>query len=103
MLLANSSASALAERGNEREASIEMLNQDLTARIIQATPDREAKAGRKARTPQAKADATGDLSDTTSTRDANTTYLTDFTSTCAMKARDFEARQQLRAGEIVAL
>jgi hypothetical protein len=90
------------EEMNTKHA-FEMLNQDLTAQINQATTDREAKSGRKAKTLQAKADATGDLSDTTSTRDADTTYLADLTSTCEMKASDFEARQQLRAEEIVAL
>jgi len=52
---------------------------------------------------QAKADATGDLKDTTTTRDADSKYLADLTATCEQKASDFESRQQLRADEIVAI
>jgi len=52
---------------------------------------------------QAKADATGDLKDTTTTRDADAKYLADLTATCETKASDFESRQQLRADEIVAV
>merc|ERR1712153_113135 len=57
----------------------------------------------KAKALQAKADATGDLKDTTTTRDADSKYLADLTATCEQKASDFESRQQLRADEIVAV
>ena len=43
------------------------------------------------------------MQDTTSTRDADTKYLTDLTATCEQKASDFESRQQLRAEEIEAI
>jgi len=46
---------------------------------------------------------TGDLKDTTTTRDADSKYLADLTATCEQKASDFESRQQLRADEIVAV
>jgi len=52
---------------------------------------------------QAKADATGDLNDTTTTMNADKKYLADLSATCEMKAGDFESRQQLRADEIVAV
>merc|ERR1712232_1309885 len=52
---------------------------------------------------QSKADAQGDLQDTTSTRDADQKYLDDLTATCEQKATDFESRQQLRAEEIEAI
>merc|ERR1711879_862537 len=52
---------------------------------------------------QAKADAEGDLKDTTTTRDADVKYLADLTATCEQKASDFESRQQLRADEIIAI
>merc|ERR1712050_371691 len=77
--------------------------QDLRAQIAQATQDRDEKAEEKATTLQAKADATGDLKDTTTTRDADAKYLADLTATCEQKASDFESRQQLRADEIVAI
>merc|ERR1712190_577777 len=80
-----------------------MLMQDLTAQIDQATQDREEKAELKAKTLQAKADALGDLEDTTTTRDADQKYLDDLTATCEQKASDFESRQQLRAEEIEAV
>merc|ERR1712216_785342 len=67
------------------------------------TKDRDEKAETKAKTLQAKADATGDLKDTTSTREADQKYLADLTATCEQKASDFESRQQLRADEIVAI
>merc|ERR1712216_1115517 len=67
------------------------------------TKDRDEKAETKAKTLQAKADATGDLKDTTTTMQADKKYLADLTATCEQKASDFESRQQLRADEIVAI
>merc|ERR1719356_876189 len=87
---------------NSRHA-FEMLIQDLVAQTTQATQDRSEKAEFKAKSLQAKADAEGDLTDTTTTRDEDKKYLSDLTSTCEMKASDFEARQQLRAEEIEAI
>merc|ERR1719424_2178258 len=81
----------------------DMLMQDLNAQIAQATADRGQKAETKAKKLQAKADATGDLKDTTTTKNADSKYLADLTATCETKASDFESRQQLRADEIVAI
>jgi len=81
----------------------DMLMQDLNAQIAQATTDRGSKAESKAKKLQAKADATGDLNDTTTTMNADKKYLADLSATCEMKAGDFESRQQLRADEIVAI
>merc|ERR1711957_761768 len=80
-----------------------MLMQDLKAQIDQATTDRTSKAETKSKKLQAKADAEGDLKDTTTTRDADQKYLSDLVATCEQKASDFESRQQLRAEEIVAI
>merc|ERR1719478_109204 len=77
--------------------------QDLNAQIAQATADRDSKAESKAKKLQAKADATGDLTDTSATKAADEKYLGDLTATCEQKASDFESRQQLRADEIVAI
>eukprot|EP00418_Pyrodinium_bahamense_P008885 CAMPEP_0179126276 /NCGR_PEP_ID=MMETSP0796-20121207/59766_1 /TAXON_ID=73915 /ORGANISM="Pyrodinium bahamense, Strain pbaha01" /LENGTH=651 /DNA_ID=CAMNT_0020825021 /DNA_START=126 /DNA_END=2081 /DNA_ORIENTATION=- len=90
------------EEANTQHA-FEMLMQDLNAQIAQATEDRTEKAETKAKKLQAKADAEGDLADTTSTRDSDMAYLADLTATCEQKAADFESRQQLRAEEIVAI
>jgi len=80
-----------------------MLMQDLGAQIEQATQDRTEKAETKSKKLQAKADAEGDLKDTTSTRDADQKFLSDLVATCEQKASDFGSRQQLRAEEIVAI
>merc|ERR1712066_185802 len=69
----------------------DMLMQDLTAQIAQATQDRDEKAETKAKKLQAKADAEGDLADTTETRDADVKYLDDLTATCEQKSSDFES------------
>merc|ERR1712232_1220378 len=73
------------------------------AQISQATRDRDEKAETKAKKLQAKADAEGDLKDTTTTRNADAKYLADLTATCEEKASAFESRQQLRADEIEAI
>jgi len=90
------------EEMNSKHA-YDMLMQDLNAQIAQGQQDRDEKAESKAKTLQAKADATGDLKDTTTTRNADMKYLSDLTATCEQKASDFESRQQLRADEIVAV
>merc|ERR1719392_262733 len=81
----------------------DMLMQDLNAQVSQAKTDRDEKAEFKAETLQSKADAQGDLEDTTTTRDEDEKYLADLTATCEQKASDFESRQQLRAEEIEAI
>merc|ERR1719389_564852 len=81
----------------------DMLMQDLEAQITQAEKDRSEKAEAKAKALQAKADAEGDLKDTTTTMLADAKDLADLTATCEQKAADFESRQQLRADEIVAI
>merc|ERR1719512_586782 len=83
--------------------AFEMLIQDLTAQVEQATQDRTEKAETKAKKLQAKADAEGDLTETTATRDADKKYLADLTATCEQKASDFAARQQLRTEELEAI
>ncbi len=73
--------------------------QDLEARFAQATQDRDEKSGFKAETLQPKADAKGDLEDTTSIWDADQKHLDDLTATGEQKASEFEARQGLREEE----
>merc|ERR1719197_1001553 len=81
----------------------EMLVQDLTAEIGDATKDRDEKAATRAKKLQAKADAEAELAETIATRNADQKYLDDVMATCAQKASDFESRQQLRAEEIEAI
>merc|ERR1719248_462627 len=81
----------------------EMLVQDLTAEIGDATKDRDEKAAIRAKKLEAKAAAEAELAETILTRDADQKYLDDLTATCAQKASDFESRQQLRAEELEAI
>merc|ERR1719305_1580126 len=90
------------EEMNSKHA-FDMLMQDLNAQIAQGTKDRDEKAASKAKNLQAKADAEGDLKDTTTTRDEDQKYLDELTAKCEQKASDFESRQQLRADEIEAI
>jgi DNA repair exonuclease SbcCD ATPase subunit len=90
------------EEMNSKHA-YDMLMQDLKAQIAQGEADRDAKAESKAKNLQNKADANGDLKDTTTTMNADKKYLADLTATCEQKASDFESRQQLRADEIIAI
>merc|ERR1719486_1076260 len=90
------------EEMNSKHA-YDMLMQDLKAQIAQATQDRTEKTEARAKKLQAAMIAVGDLADTTTTRDADEKYLADLVATCEQKASDFEARQQLRAEELVAI
>merc|ERR1719210_1154998 len=90
------------EEMNSKQA-FDMLVQDLTAEIDQAKQDRTEKAETKAKKLQAKADAEGDLKETTATKAADKKYLADLVATCEQKATDFESRQQLRTEELEAI
>jgi hypothetical protein len=90
------------EEMNSKHA-FDMLMQDLKAQVAQATTDRGEKAVAKSKTLQAKADASGELTDTATTKAADDKYLSDLTATCSTKASDFESRQELRAEEIKAI
>merc|ERR1719183_2067780 len=83
--------------------AFDMLIQDLAAQIGQAKTDRGQKAEAKAKALQSKAENTGELQDTSSTKAADEKYLGDLTATCRTKASDFESRQTLRAEEIQAI
>merc|ERR1712086_1065814 len=83
--------------------AFEMLIQDLKSQIDQANQDRTEKAEIKAKKLQAKADAKGDLTETTETKEADTKYSDDLVATCEQKASDFESRQQLRTEELEAI
>merc|ERR1719335_2111467 len=80
-----------------------MMVKDLEGQIEQATAASDEKTETKAKKLQAKAEAEGELEDTIKTRDDDMKYLADLKATCAQKASDFEARQQLRAEEIEAI
>merc|ERR1711935_1163169 len=87
----------------DSKQAFDMLVQDLAAQIDQAKQDRTEKAETKAKKLQAKADAKGDLTETTTTKEADKKYLADLVATCEQKATDFESRQQLRTEELEAV
>merc|ERR1719440_1461996 len=76
---------------------------DLKSQIDNAERARGEKTEAKAKALETVASATGDLADTTTTRDDDSKYLADLTATCEQKSSDFAARQQLRAEEIEAV
>merc|ERR1719159_1387787 len=90
------------EESNSRHA-YDMLMQDLKAQVDAAEQQRGVKSTSKAKALQGKADSEADLQDMSSTRDDDTKYLGDMSSTCEQKASDFGSRQNLRADEIAAL
>eukprot|EP00746_Dinoflagellata_sp_MGD_P149027 gnl/MRDRNA2_/MRDRNA2_81130_c0_seq8.p1 gnl/MRDRNA2_/MRDRNA2_81130_c0~~gnl/MRDRNA2_/MRDRNA2_81130_c0_seq8.p1 ORF type:complete len:698 (+),score=219.08 gnl/MRDRNA2_/MRDRNA2_81130_c0_seq8:83-2095(+) len=94
---------ALEKEEQHSRHAYEMLMQDLKSQVDAAEQQRGVKATAKATALQGKADAQGDLQDTSSTRDDDSKYLGDTTSTCEQKASDFQSRQSLRADEIAAL
>merc|ERR1719235_1839105 len=83
--------------------AFQMLSQDLNNAIAHGTAARDEKAATKAKKLQAKADAEGSLTDTTTTLADDEKYLSDLVATCEQKALDFESRQTLRAEEIEAV
>jgi hypothetical protein len=83
--------------------AFQMLSQDLNNAITHSKAARAEKAATKAKKLQAKADAEGSLTDTTTTLADDEKYLSDLVATCEQKALDFESRQTLRAEELVAV
>merc|ERR1719337_101980 len=65
--------------------AFEMLSMDLKSQIDQATSGRTEKAEAKAKSQQGASDAKGDLTDTTTTRDDDSKYLSDLTAECKNK------------------
>jgi len=87
----------------EAKHAFEILVQDLKTEIANAKDDLAAKEATKAKKLQKKADAEGDLQDTSSTMQVDQKYLADLVATCEQKAGDFSSRQQLRGEEIEAI
>jgi len=83
--------------------AFEMLILDLKAQIGYAEEDITEKTTIKAKLAEKMAIAKADLEDTTAQRDADQKYLDDLLATCESKAKDFQCRQELRAGEIEAI
>jgi cell division septum initiation protein DivIVA len=94
---------ALEKEETSSRQNFEMLMSDMDSQIANANAGLEKDKVDKAKALKAKASAEGELGDTITVRDEDQKYLDDTTATCAQKASDFEARQQLRAEEIEAI
>merc|ERR550514_2721394 len=94
---------SLEKEESEAKHAFEMLSMDLKGQIEAATEARTEKAEKKANSLQSAADAKGDLTDTSTTRDDDSKYVTDLISTCELKSSAFADRQTLRQEEIEAI
>jgi len=83
--------------------AFEMMAQSLNNQIKKDTEQRTDKASTKKQMEQDSAVAKGDLSDTTNMKAEDEKYTADLTTLCEEKSSDFEARQKLRAEELVAI
>lgn len=79
------------------------LQLDLKNNLDFARNARDEKKTAKSQLLQQAADAKGDLSDTTTTREDDEKFLADLTATCEQKASAYEGRQKLRASELKAV
>jgi hypothetical protein len=95
--------SALEKEELAKRHAFDILAQDLQNSIDTAKDTRSAKVQQKAKNLQSASAMKGDLADATSTKDVDTKYLSEITTTCKQKAADFKERQQLRADEITAI
>merc|ERR1719240_2455276 len=79
------------------------MMQDLQDETERAMAEKGRKVKAKGTRLEDAAGFKGDLADTTADKTADEKYLSDMVSGCSMKSEDFEARQKLRAEELVAL
>jgi len=90
------------EEMNEQHA-FEMMVQSFDNKIKKDTEQRNDKASTKKQMEQDSASAKGQLADTTNAKAEDEKYTADLTTMCEEKSADFEARQKLRAEELVAI
>merc|ERR1719214_581201 len=85
------------------QQGFEQIMQQLADNIENAEFEISKKTKQRAQTQESKAEAEGDLAQTTADRDEDQKYLDDTTALCTQKTADFESRQKLRAGELEAI
>merc|ERR1719217_303610 len=93
----------LEEEELKAQHAFEQITQWLADSIENAEHEVAKKKVERGETEQAKAEAEGELAQTTADRDEDQTYLDDMTALCAQKKADFESRQQLRSEELDAI
>lgn len=91
----------------KEEISARAAYQDVMQRLTDQIELAEQEVGQKtkfrAQRKEDKADAQGELEETTRIKTEDEKYLSDMTAMCSKKSEDFESRQTLRAEEIEAL
>jgi uncharacterized protein YoxC len=85
------------------ENNFQQIMQWLADSIENADFEIEKKTKFRAETEEKKAELEGDLASTTADRDEDQKYLDETVALCDQKTKDFESRQELRAGEIEAI
>jgi len=83
--------------------SYQLLLASLSSQQESEGEDKERKVGLKAKKLQLKASKEDELTTSTSSKDADTKYLDDVTTTCRQKAADYESNQKLRTDELEAI
>lgn len=91
-----------AEELNAQHA-FEQIMQQLADNIESAKHEGARKSAMRSKTKELKAEAEGDLTQTTKDRDEDHKYLDEMTALCEVKSNDFASRQQMRKEEIIAL
>jgi len=85
------------------QQGFEQIMQQLADNIENAEFEIAKKTKHRAQTQEAKAQAEGDLAQTTADRDEDQKYHDDTTALCTQKTSDFESRQKLRGEELDAI
>jgi hypothetical protein len=83
--------------------AFEMIMQQLTDNVENAEHEISNKIKLRSEAQEGKAEAEGDLAQTTKDREEDQKYADDTAALCEQKSHDFESRQKLREEEIVAL
>jgi len=94
---------ALEQQEIKSTGAFNMIAQTLTDQINTQTASRDKKISDKQGAEKASATAAGNKVDTTNAKAADEEYLKELKMDCAEKAKEFEAKQKLRAGELEAL
>jgi len=92
-------ADLMKEEMNAKSA-YDMIMQVLTDNIENADHEIKKKTLLRAETEKDKAEAEGDLAETTKERDEDQAYLDETVALCQQKTDDFNSRQKLRAEEL---
>merc|ERR1719159_1401024 len=88
---------------SEERHAHNMMVQELVDQTEAATRERNSAKSAKAKNEEAKAEAEGDLADTSATLVEDEKFLSELTTECEQKAADFEKCQEVRAGELEAI